>query len=228
VQGEVNKDARVLDLGSGKGGAARLLAKRYGCHVTCLNLGSRQNEFNKIKAAAEGIGHLIEPVLGSFNEPLPADWTDSFDLVWSQEAFCHAMDHNALISEIQRVLKPGGTMVFSDIMQGDSGGDCSSFTGQNVTTKLATPQKYKVPLLNISKCKTANFLLNLRLSCTSESSRSWMSALVKGGVSNPQRSGFKAVWADKIWLLLLEKYQMLFRKNCLLTCYRRYLFAEEV
>ena len=49
-----------------------------------------------------------------------------------------------LIDEVQRVLKPGGTVVFSDIMQGDAGGDCSSFTGQNVTTKLATPQSYKV------------------------------------------------------------------------------------
>lgn len=146
VQGTVNKDVRVLDLGSGKGGASRRLAKVYGCHVTCLNLGSRQNEFNKEKAIADGIGHLIEPVLGSFNEPLPVDWTDSFDLVWSQEAFCHAMDQAALISEIQRVLKPGGTMAFSDIMQGDSGGDCSSFTGQNVTMKLATPQKYKARL----------------------------------------------------------------------------------
>ena len=63
--------------------------------------------------------------------------------VWSQEAFCHCMDHEALMAEVQRVLKPGGTVVFSDIMQSDNGGDCSSFTGQNVTTKLASPQTYK-------------------------------------------------------------------------------------
>jgi ubiquinone/menaquinone biosynthesis C-methylase UbiE len=54
------------------------------------------------------------------------------------------MDHGALLAEVQRVLKPGGTAVFSDIMQSDGGGDCSSFTGQNVTTKLASPQTYKV------------------------------------------------------------------------------------
>lgn len=134
---------KVLDLGSGKGGAARWLAKTYGCHVTCFNLGEKQNEFNKNKAVADGIGELIEPTLGSFNEPLPQKWTDQFDMVWSQEAFCHAMDHNALIAEVQRVLKPGGTAVFSDIMQSDNGGDCTSFTGQNVTTKLASPATYK-------------------------------------------------------------------------------------
>lgn len=65
-------------------------------------------------------------------------------MVWSQEAFCHAMDHSALMAEVQRVLKPGGTAVFSDIMQSDNGGDCTSFTGQNVTTKLASPNTYKV------------------------------------------------------------------------------------
>jgi cyclopropane fatty-acyl-phospholipid synthase-like methyltransferase len=146
LQGESNKGVRVLDLGSGKGGSARWLAKTYGCHVTCFNLGKKQNEFNKAKAVQDGFGDLIDTHLGSFNEPLPMDWTDSFDMVWSQEAFCHCMDHKVLIAEIQRVLKPGGTIVFSDIMQGDNGGDCSSFTGQNVTTKLATPQMYKVCL----------------------------------------------------------------------------------
>lgn len=77
-------------------------------------------------------------------EPLPQEWTDQFDMVWSQEAFCHAMNQNALIAEVSRVLKPGGTIVFSDIMQGDDGGDCTSFTGQNVTTELASPATYKV------------------------------------------------------------------------------------
>ena len=64
------------------------------------------------------------------------------------------MDHEALMAEVQRVLKPGGTVVFSDIMQSDNGGDCSSFTGQNVTTKLASPQTYK------ARC----FILGVRLS----------------------------------------------------------------
>ena len=64
TEGELFK---VLDLGSGKGGAARWLAKTYGCHVTCFNLGEKQNEFNKSKAVADGIGELIETHLGSFN-----------------------------------------------------------------------------------------------------------------------------------------------------------------
>lgn len=64
--------------------------------------------------------------------------------MWSQEAFCHCMDHYTLLNEVQRILKPGGSIVFSDIMQGDNGGDCTSFTGQNVTSKLGSPAVYKV------------------------------------------------------------------------------------
>src|SRR5690606_40847312 len=40
--GELGPDARVLDLGSGYGGTARSLARRFGCRVTCLNLSSTQ------------------------------------------------------------------------------------------------------------------------------------------------------------------------------------------
>ena len=54
---------------------------------------------------------------GNFNTGLPAEWTTSFDLVWSQEAFCHAKSQVNLLKEIKRVLKPGGSAVFTDIMR---------------------------------------------------------------------------------------------------------------
>ena len=40
----------------------------------------------------------------------------SYDVVWSQDAFLHAVDKRAVLSECRRVLKPGGTLVFSDIL----------------------------------------------------------------------------------------------------------------
>jgi SAM-dependent methyltransferase len=81
MQGEDNGSVCCLDLGSGKGGASRWLAKEYGCKITAFNLGAKQNAFNLERAKASGIGHLVETHLGSFNEPLPSDWTDKYDLV---------------------------------------------------------------------------------------------------------------------------------------------------
>lgn len=53
------KNVRVLDLGAGKGGAARYLAATFGCHVTCYNLGENQNKHNLEKAKEEGLEGVI-------------------------------------------------------------------------------------------------------------------------------------------------------------------------
>ena len=44
---KISSNSRVLDLGSGYGGAARFLVKKYGCHVTCLNISTKQNIENQ-------------------------------------------------------------------------------------------------------------------------------------------------------------------------------------
>ena len=45
-----------------QGGSARFLAKTFGCHVTCMNLGTNQNNYNEEKAREEGLSHLITVV----------------------------------------------------------------------------------------------------------------------------------------------------------------------
>jgi SAM-dependent methyltransferase len=113
----LGSNVRALDLGSGKGAAARHLARTFGCHVTCFNLGENQNSYNLAEAAASGLQGLITCVRGNFNSGLPAAWTASFDLVWSQEALCHAKDQRKVLQEVMRVLKPGGAAIFTDIMR---------------------------------------------------------------------------------------------------------------
>ena len=111
----ITPTTRVLDLGAGYGGAARYLAKTYGCKVTCLNISGVENERNKVKTKEQGLGHLVEVVEGSFEAmPLP---DHSYDLVWSQDSFGHAGDRAAVVAEIDRVLvKEGGRVVFTDPM----------------------------------------------------------------------------------------------------------------
>lgn len=112
--GPITAEHRVLDLGAGYGGAARVLAKRFGCKVTCLNFSKTQNVRNA-KYCQEGGFDGIDVVYGNFEE-LPFE-DESFDVAWSQDAFLHSGKRDQVIGEVARVLKPGGRLVFTDPMQ---------------------------------------------------------------------------------------------------------------
>jgi len=108
----------VLDLGSGYGGAARVLAGVYGAQVTCLNLSAVENERNRTLTREAGLEDQITVVDGSFDS-VPFD-DESFDLAWSQDAILHAPDRRAVLDEVARVLKPGADFIFTDPMQADA------------------------------------------------------------------------------------------------------------
>ena len=111
-------ESRVIDLGSGYGGAARYLAANVGCHVDCLNLSQTQNELNRTKNQETDVTGLIDVIHGSF-EDIPAP-DASYDVVWSQDAILHSGDRLRVLDEIKRVLKPGGQVIFTDPMQADN------------------------------------------------------------------------------------------------------------
>jgi sarcosine/dimethylglycine N-methyltransferase len=114
---------RVLDLGSGYGGAARVLAGEHGAEVTCLNLSAVENERNRALTREAGLDGKVSVVDGSFDS-VPFEEA-SFDLAWSQDAILHAPDRRAVLDEIARVLKPGGELIFTDPMQADALSDPS-------------------------------------------------------------------------------------------------------
>ena len=68
--GAAGSGMRVLDLGAGYGGAARYLADRFGCRVTCLNLSETQNDLNRALTEKAGLGDLVRIVHGDF-ESIP-------------------------------------------------------------------------------------------------------------------------------------------------------------
>lgn len=115
----INADSRVLDLGAGYGGSGRYLAEKYGCKVVCLNISETQNARNVQLNKEQGLDHLVSVVHGDFENVGMED--ASFDYVWSQDAFLHSGDRERVLDEIDRVLKPGGLLVFTDPMQSD---DC--------------------------------------------------------------------------------------------------------
>ena len=105
---------RVLDLGCGYGSTARYLAANFGCHVTGTNISEKELELARTRGQEAGLERLLTFEYGDFHSLPYAD--DSYDVVWSQEAFLHAADKNAVLSECRRVLKPDGVLIFTDIL----------------------------------------------------------------------------------------------------------------
>jgi glycine/sarcosine/dimethylglycine N-methyltransferase len=114
---DITADTRILDIGAGYGGAARYLARTYGCKVACLNLSEVENRRNVEFNQAEGLDELIEVKDGSF-EDIPYQ-DNAFDIVWSQDAILHSGDRERVLEEVTRVLRRGGSFVFTDPMAAD-------------------------------------------------------------------------------------------------------------
>lgn len=113
----LSSESNLIDVGSGFGGTARHLARRFGCKVTCLNLSEVENKRNRKMSAEQGLDNLITVADGNFEQLPLAD--NQFDCVWSQDAILHSGQRDRVLAEMKRVLKSGGEAMFTDIMQAD-------------------------------------------------------------------------------------------------------------
>ncbi|HEU4617379.1 MAG TPA: class I SAM-dependent methyltransferase, partial [Gammaproteobacteria bacterium] len=104
-------ESRVVDAGAGYGGAARWLARNAGCSVACVNLSEAQNERNRLITHAAGLDGLVDVHDATF-ERIPAE-DERFDVAWSQDSLLHAGDRAKTLAEFDRVLKPGGEVIFT-------------------------------------------------------------------------------------------------------------------
>jgi SAM-dependent methyltransferase len=102
IVGAVGRGKRVLDLGCRSGALTRHFLE--GNSVVGLDVDPAALE----KAAALG----IEPVQANVEELLPFE-DASFDVVVAGELFEHLQFPDALVREIQRVLRPGGVLAGS-------------------------------------------------------------------------------------------------------------------
>ncbi len=108
---------RVLDIGAGLGGSARLLASAVGCRVDCVEMSSDYCAGAVLLNRLTGLEDRIEVHQGSALE-LPFD-DASFDVVWMQNVGMNIADKQQLYREISRVLKPGGRYAFQEMAAGD-------------------------------------------------------------------------------------------------------------
>ena len=114
VQAAITADDHVLDVCAGMGGPARYIAWKTGCKVTGLDLTASRVAGAQALTEAARLGAQVDFVHGNALE-MPFD-PAQFTCIISQEAFAHIPHKRQLIGQCERALKPGGRMVFSDIM----------------------------------------------------------------------------------------------------------------
>ena len=137
------KDTYIIDIGAGYGGAARYLAKTYGCNVVALNLSEVENDRDRQMNKEQGLDDKIEVIDGSFDD-IPYD-DNTFDVVWCQDSILHSDNREKVLEETARILKKGGDFVFTDPMQTD---DCPDGVLQPILDRihlesLASPGFYR-------------------------------------------------------------------------------------
>ena len=108
----IDESTRVLDVGCGVGGPSLHLADRTGCHVTGIDLMEWHAEEASARAAERGLSDQTTFQAGNAID-LPFD-ANTFDVVWSQDAWCHVPEKDKVVNEAARVVKPGGYVTFTD------------------------------------------------------------------------------------------------------------------
>ncbi len=111
--------ARVLDVGGGIGGTARLLAGKSGCSVTVLDLTEEYCQVGEMLTQRTGLGDRVTFRHGSaLDMPFP---DASFEAVWTQHSSMNIEDKGRLYREIGRVLQPVRRLALYEVMEGEGG-----------------------------------------------------------------------------------------------------------
>jgi SAM-dependent methyltransferase len=110
---QLKKDAHVLDIACGSGGPAIQLVKRTGCRLHGIDIQEHAIEHARGLSGEQNLSERVTFDCVDVNRALPFT-TDSFDAVICIDAVSHFANRGRVILEWARVLRPGGTLLFTD------------------------------------------------------------------------------------------------------------------
>lgn len=108
-------DTNVLDVGCGLGGPARMLADRFNCKVTGIDLSEEYIDTARKLSKLVGLADKTEFIQADALK-LPFE-NSSFDVVWTQHVQMNIKDKTKFYTEIHRVLRDEGALVYYDIFK---------------------------------------------------------------------------------------------------------------
>jgi phosphoethanolamine N-methyltransferase len=110
---DMTPGTHVLDVGCGLGGAAMLMAQRFGARVHGIDLSQNMLQLAQTRCQEARLAQAVTFEYADILEYRPAA---TYDLVHSRDVFLHIHQKGRLFAALARCLRPGGKVLFSDYL----------------------------------------------------------------------------------------------------------------
>lgn len=110
---ELKSTSHVLEIACGSGGPALFMARTTGCRISGIDNNENAIAIAGRMAQEQGLDYRARFQLADASQPLPFE-DELFDAVVCIDAINHLNGRSRVLAECNRVLKPGGQMLFTD------------------------------------------------------------------------------------------------------------------
>lgn len=104
---------RVLDAGCGSGATGVQVADEYGVHITGVTISPVEVTNSQARATARGLADRVRFEVEDYHRLSYDD--NTFDAAIAIESLMHATDMQKALSELRRVLRPGGRIAIAEM-----------------------------------------------------------------------------------------------------------------
>jgi SAM-dependent methyltransferase len=112
---ELRPGSQVLEIGSGSGRYALRIAEITRCHVVGLDINANGIRNANELARSKNLDSLVHFEQCDVSHKLPFG-NETFHAAFANDVLCHVPYRPSVLSELARVLKPGGRLLFSDAL----------------------------------------------------------------------------------------------------------------
>jgi phosphoethanolamine N-methyltransferase len=113
---ELTPGDTVLDVGSGLGGSAFLMAREYGARVHGIDVSANMIALARDKCREEQLESQVDFTLG---DCLELNASQAYQAVYSRDVILHIAQKLRLFETLREALVPGGRLLFTDYCRGE-------------------------------------------------------------------------------------------------------------